>query len=164
MFFLILPFLAQSQSDSVNINGEKYCLRYLSDIIKEEKKARYWRMPEEFTGYSTDFKKDSSYVFIKKRKYLQVIYFSDKFKLKTLRPINNMQKKIYIQDVINNRKGKIEFTEICDLTFKGARKKNKLTTFYFQLKFDGYGQDFSLKFGEDSMLFNFDFPALKKCD
>ncbi|MBF4517768.1 hypothetical protein IRZ71_15495 [Flavobacterium sp. ANB] len=121
-------------------------------------------MPEDFTGYSTDFKKDSSYIFIKKRKYLQVIYFSDKFKLKTLRPINKMQRKIYIQNVINNKKGVIEFTENCDLTFKGVRQNKKLTTFYFQAKSDGYEQRFSLKFDKALMLLNFDFPFLKKCN
>lgn len=164
MFFLLLPFFAQSQIDSVNIGGVKYSYRYLAEIIKKEKNALYWRMPEDFTGYSTDFKKDSSYIFIKKRKYLQVIYFSDKFKLKTLRPINKMQRKIYIQNVINNKKGVIEFTENCDLTFKGVRQNKKLTTFYFQAKSDGYEQRFSLKFDKALMLLNFDFPFLKKCN
>ena len=165
MFFLLLPFFMQSQIDKVNISGVDYCSRDVSDIIKKKMKVRYHVLPEKFVGDSVSYRTDSSYVFIKKNKYLEIIYFSNKFKFKTLTSINDLQKKIYIQNLVNNKKGEIEFTETCDIVSTGVKLlDSKLDTLYFKAKFDGYEQYFSLRFDKDSMILNFDLPNYRKCD
>ncbi|MEN2400160.1 hypothetical protein GKZ90_0010245 [Flavobacterium sp. MC2016-06] len=165
LFLILFPFFAQSQNDTVNINGVKYCSRDLIDIIKMEKKLMSWRMPEEFVGDTIDYKKDSSYIFIKKRKYLQMIYSSDKFKLKTLQFVNELQRKIYIENIVNNKKVELEFTETCDVVFRGVKlRKNEPPVFYFEGIFGVYKQYFSLKFDKKLTRLNFDLPSYEKCD
>lgn len=165
MFFLLFPFFMQGQIDRVNIGGEDYCSRSVFDIIKKDKRIRYHTLPEEFVGDTVDYKIDSTYVFIKRSKYIQKIYFSDKFKFKTLTSVNKLQKKIYVQDLVKNKKGKIEFMEVCDIIFTGVKLVNsKLVALYFKAKFDGYEQYLSLRFDKDSMILNFDLPDHRKCD
>jgi hypothetical protein len=165
MFFLLLPFFMQGQIDRVNIEGVDYCSRSVLDIIKKNKKVRYHVLPEEIVGDSVDYKIDSSYIYIKKYKYLQIICFSDKYKFKILTSVTKPQKKIYVQNLVNNKKGKIEFMEVCDIIFTGVKLLNsKLVALCFKAKFDGYVQYFSLKFDKDSMILNFDLPDYRKCD
>jgi hypothetical protein len=165
MFFLLLPFFMQGQIESVNIGDEDYCSRSVFDIIKKNKKVRYHVLPEEFVGDSINYRIDSSYVFINREKYLQVNCFSDKFNFKTLTTVGRLQKKMYIQNLVNNIKGKIEFTEFCDIILAGVKIiDSKLYAIYFKAKFDGYEQFFSLKFDENAMILNFDLPQYRKCD
>lgn len=165
LFFLLFPLFMQGQIERERYQGVDYCSRNVIDIIKKNAKVRYHFLPEEFVGDSVNYRIDSSYVFIKKRKYLQVNCFSDKFNFKTLTTVGRLQKKIYIQNLVNNKKGKIEFTEFCDIISAGVKIiDSKLHTIYFKAKFDGYEQFFSLRFDKDSMILNFELPHYRKCD
>ncbi|KFF04628.1 hypothetical protein [Flavobacterium reichenbachii] len=163
-FLLLLPFFAWSQIDSVNIGGTHYCSRSILDIIKRNKKNVLFFMPENFTSDSIHYNIDSSYVFINKRKYVQKVYSSKKIRFKTLNPLDK-QKEFYVENLVNNKKGQLEFTEIYDLVFSGAKlKNNKLDVLLFRAKFDGYEQNFSLKFVENGLILNADHPEYRKCD
>lgn len=166
LLLLLLPFLMQGQDiqDTVNIEGVYYCSRDLYSIIKKKKKVMYVTLPEQFVSDTIVWNIDSSYVFIKEKKYLQKIYSSKKIKFKTLESLNNSEKKIYIENLINKRKGEIEFTEFCNIISTGARLlDNRYLYFYFKAKFDGHEQNFSVRFSQDLMVLNFGFPSYIKC-
>lgn len=85
----------QGQIERENYQGVDYCSRNVIDIIKKNAKVRYHSLPEEFVGDSVNYRIDSSYVYIKKRKYLQTNCFSDKLNFKTLTSVGRIQKNIY---------------------------------------------------------------------
>ncbi|SHL41682.1 hypothetical protein [Flavobacterium chilense] len=84
LLLLLLPFLMQGQDiqDTVNIEGVYYCSRDLYSIIKKKKKVMYVTLPEQFVSDTIAWNIDSSYIFIKEKKYLQKIYSSKKLSLK----------------------------------------------------------------------------------
>jgi hypothetical protein len=165
LFFLLLPFFMHSQTDRINSGGIYYCSNSISEIIKKNKKVKYHVLPDEFVVDSINYRTDSSYVFNGKRKFLQMICFSDKFKFRIRNSVDQLKKEIYVQDLINNKKGKIEFLDFCDIKFIGIKiLADKFATLYFEARYDGYEDFFSVKFYEDSMILNFDLPKYKKCD
>ncbi len=165
IFFLPFTCLMQGQIDKASINGVNYCSRNLPDIIHKEKNVRYQSLPENFVSDSIDFNADSSYVFIKERKYLQIEYLSEKLKIKILKSENDLPKQVFVINSVSNKETKITFLENCDIAFQGVKLvKNKPSIIYLKAKFDGYTQIFSIKYYKNIVVLNFDLPEYRKCD
>jgi len=165
MFFLLLPFYINAQTERINVGGIYYCSSSVSEIIQKNKKVKHQALPDEFAVDSINYTIDSSYVFIGKRKFSQMICFSDKFKFRINNSVDKLKKEIYVKDLISNKKGEIEFLEFCDIKFIGIKiLANKFATLYFEARYEGHKDFFSVKFYEDSMILNFDLPKYIKCD
>ncbi|KAF2513876.1 hypothetical protein [Flavobacterium foetidum] len=153
----------QSQIDSVNIQGVMHCNKEFLDIIKKDKKTITYFMPDDFVCDSVKFKMDSSYVTVENKLYLQRVYCTNSFKFKTL--TDKANKVFYIHNLVNNQKRKIEFTEPCEITFKGVKLNNNVIhKYYFRAFYDIYGQNFSLALGEkERIIINRDFAEYPPC-
>jgi len=153
------------QIEKIKINIRDLCPTSVSEIIKKNKKVRHQVLPDEFVVDSINYKIDSSYIFIGKRKFLEQICFSDKFKLRIRNSVDKLKNVIYVQDLVSNKKGKIEFVKFCDIKFIGVKIiANRFSTLYFEAIYQDQKDFFSVNFSEELMILNFDLPKYIKCD
>lgn len=168
LLLLFFSFLMHAQRDSINNGGVYYCSRDIFEIIKEDKKHFGFRLPEDFEGDSIDYKTDSAVVFLANRNYLQHNYASGKLKFRTL--VDDEKKSFIIENLISKQKGKIDFTESCEIIFTGTKYyyEDKEVRFFFKAKFDGHVQDLSLSFGKlrgkKLLIINCGHPSYIKCE
>lgn len=167
LLFFFFSISMQAQRDTVNINGEIHCSRDIFDIIKKDNKTFYFFLPEDFISDSINYKVDSTYVYLENHKYLQQTYSSKKLKFKIL--VDQEKKSLYVENLISKKKAKIDFIESCEIIFTGTKYyyEDKNLRYFFKAKFDGYEQDFSLRFAKfrnkKVIVLNEGHPQYKKC-